>query len=594
MPTAPLAATLTHERLRTLAGERSYARGERYARDGHVGVVAEDGGHLTAWVTGTERYRADLWVDASTITWACTCPVGTDGACCKHCVAVGLHWLEHHAQAVAVPKRGSNATTAGSKRRSATRPLTMRDVRAYLATLSADTLIELVMQQSMQDERLRQRLLLDAAKVTGSGAKLRTYRQALTAAIGTGDFVDYREARHYFAQIHDVVSSLDDLSREEPAAVIELVEHALTLLDHAMGHIDDSDGNASDVLARLHTQHLDACKRVRPEPVTLAERLFEWEMRSDWEMFSGAASGYADVLGTAGMARYRALAEQEWQKMPSLGAGQHDRAFSRPRFRIASIMETLARMSGNVDEIATVRARDLSSAYSYLMIAELYQEAGRTNGALEWAERGVAAFPEKTDSRLREFLAQQYQRAQRAPEALSLLWLNFVDRPSLHHYVALHKVAEPAGAWPAWRERAVNEARGRVTKRAAVSARTLAAYPVDGSLLVEMLLWESNVDAAWITATESGCNEQLWLQLAKRREKTHPNDAVAVYQAAVERAVSRANNGAYRDAVALLRVIARVMERSTVAGGLTAYLATLRSKHKAKRNFMKLLDSANW
>ncbi len=587
-----LSATLTRERLRALAGDRAFERGERYARDGRVGDVAEDGGHVTAWVAGTERYRSDLRVVGSKLTCACTCPVGADGACCKHCVAVGLQWIEAQSRTVAAPQRASNSTAVRAKRAAAIRPLTMKDVRAHLATLPADMMIEIVMTQAMADERLRQRLLLDAAKATGSGVKVQTYRKAIIAAIGSGEFIHYGEAGGYFAQIHDVISSIDEIAREDPATVIELVEHALTLLEHAMGHIDDSDGNAGEVLARLHTLHLAACRRARPEPEALAQRLFEWELRSEWEVFFGGVARYADVLGTAGMARYRALADSEWRKQPVLGAGQQSRAFSGARFRIASIMETLARLSGDVDAIAEVKARDLSSAYSYLTIAELYLEAGRKDDALDWAERGVTAFPDNTDSRLREFLAIQYQRTQRVADALSMLWMNFADRPILPHYVALHTVAEPAGVWPAWRERAVNEVRRRIVKRAATTTRTLTSRAADGSLLVEILLWEGDADGAWIAATESGCSDQLWLQLAKRREKGHPNDAVAVYQAAVERTVSRANNEAYREAVATLRVIARLMKQSTVAGGLTGYVGTLRSRHKAKRNFMKLLDAA--
>jgi hypothetical protein len=450
----------------------------------------------------------------------------------------------------------------------------------------------MVIEQAMADERLRQRLLLDAAKATGGGVKLQTYRKALTAAIGVGEFVHYRDAGGYFGQIHDLISSIDELSRQAPEAAIELVEHALMLLEHAIGHIDDSDGNAREVLARLHELHLVACKRARPEPVSLAEKLFEWEMRSEWEIFSRAAAQYADILGDAGLARYRALAADEWRKHPVLRAGQEDRAYSGPRFRITSIMETLARLSGDIDAIIKVRARDLTSAWAYLTIATLCVEAKRQDDALRWAERGAAAFPDNTDPRLREFLAVQYQRTDRVADALLMHWMNFTDRPTLPHYVALHAVAEPAGEWSVWRERAVNEVRRRIEKLVTVARRAFASRASDGSLLVEILLWERDDDGAWTEAKEWGCSEPLWLSLAKRREKTHPNDAVAVYQSAAEQHVLCGNNRAYSDAMALVHVVARVMKASTVPGGMDAWVAALRSRHKAKRNFMKLLDAA--
>ena len=90
-------------------------------------------------------------------------------------------------------------------------------------------------------------------------------------------------------------------------------------------------------------------------------------------------------------------------------------------------METLARESGDVDAVAAVKARDLSHAYAYLQIAELHNEAGRQDAALDWAERGVKAFPDRTDSRLREFLANEYHRRQRHEEAMALIGADFAD-----------------------------------------------------------------------------------------------------------------------------------------------------------------------
>lgn len=134
--------------------------------------------------------------------------------------------------------------------------------------------------------------------------------------------------------------------------------------------------------------------------------------------------------------------------------------------------------------------------------------------------------------------------------------------------------------------------RGRIGTRAAGSACTFASPGVDGALLVEAPLWEGDADGAWIEATTSGCSELYWLQLAKGRETSHPNDAVADDQADVERTLSRVNNGANRDPVSMLRVIKRVMHNSTVADGMLSDLAAPRIRHRAKRNFRKRLDAA--
>ncbi|HZD02304.1 MAG TPA: SWIM zinc finger family protein [Actinomycetes bacterium] len=87
---SPLAAVLRLDTLRRLAGPTWFERGERYAADGAVSALVEDSGVVAARVQGTSAYRVRLWVDGSALGVACSCPLGRDGACCKHCVAVGL------------------------------------------------------------------------------------------------------------------------------------------------------------------------------------------------------------------------------------------------------------------------------------------------------------------------------------------------------------------------------------------------------------------------------------------------------------------------------------------------------------------------
>jgi hypothetical protein len=61
---------------------------------------------------------------------------------------------------------------------------------------------------------------------------------------------------------------------------------------------------------------------------------------------------------------------------------------------------------------------------------ELSAEAGRFDEALEWAERGLAAFPDRTDARLRDVAAREFHRAGRQSEAISLIWTQFEERPT--------------------------------------------------------------------------------------------------------------------------------------------------------------------
>src|SRR5690606_9696335 len=104
---------------------------------------------------------------------------------------------------------------------------------------------------------------------------------------------------------------------------------------------------------------------------------------------------------------YRRLAETEWAKLPALPPGS-PRTFDGPRFRVTAIMESLARASGDIDALVAIKARDLSHAYDFLTIAQLLHEAKRPDEALDWAERGLKAFPHDIDSRLLLWIADQY------------------------------------------------------------------------------------------------------------------------------------------------------------------------------------------
>jgi uncharacterized Zn finger protein len=256
-------------------------------------------------------------------------------------------------------------------------------------------------------------------------------------------------------------------------------------------------------------------------------------------------------------------------------------------------METLARQSGDVEAVVAIKRRDLSHAYAYLEIAETYREAREHDLALEWAERGVKAFPERTDPRLREFLAEEYHRRKRYAEAMELVWSEFTDLADLSQYQNLKRHAGRCRQWPVWREKALDHLRGRIAqaKRESEGRRWGWAAPSDHTELVRVFLWEKDVEAAWREAREGGCSDDLWLQLAAKREPGHPEDVLPIYQREVEAAVAGKNNVAYAAAIGYVRAVGRVLVRLKREAEFPRYLESVRAAHKPKRNFIKLLDA---
>ncbi len=592
MTNSSLATLLDRRTLRRMAGERFFARGEAYHAYGLVGSLVEDGSAITAKVRGTHLYRVMLGAAGGDLEYGCTCPVGEDGEFCKHCVAVGLAWLDKGRAGKTPPRKDARPV------------VTMEDVRIYLRRQTKDVLVEWVMEQAVNDDRLRRQLLMKAAAKVSKGIDVATWRLMIDNAVDADDFIGYREMYDYASGIEEVIDSVEALLKEGHAAeVIEITEHALEAVEEAIHSVDDSDGHMGGLLERLQDLHLSACRKAKPDPEELARRLFAWELRTDWDTFYGASKTYAHVLGRKGLAVYRALAEAEWAKVPPLGPRRRDEGdemdksdrYGR-RFRVTHIMETLAEQSGDVEALVAVKARDLSAAYHYLQIAELYKNARKHDLALEWAELGLQAFPKGTDYRLRDFLADEYHRRKRHDEAMALVWLNFEERPGLEMFRDLKSHADRARSWPYWRERALASLRAEARK----AARDNRGRPVswgparDRSQLVRIFLWEKDVETAWQEAREGGCSDDLWMELAAKREADHPEDALWVHQRQVPLTLNRKNKDAYREAVQLLRAIRGLMVRLGRGAEFEPYLASVRAAHKPKRNFMKLLDHAKW
>lgn len=566
--------------LRRLAGDRSFERGEDYWLSGRVRSVTWDGGAVVARVVGTDDYRVELWLEDDELDYSCTCPVNDDGSFCKHCVAVSLKLLaeEHNPHAEA-------KQTA----------VTMDDVRTYLRGLAKDVLVNMIVQQAKDNDQLRDRLLMKTASHRDAGIELSAFRNALRNAVDTGGYIHYRKMYAYTQGIQMVVDSIEELLDEGHAVeVIDLTESALEMVEQAARSVDDSDGGMGEALSRLQDIHLSACGHARPDPEELAKRLFEWELENDYDIFSGAAQIYADVLGEKGLAAYRQLAEDEWAKVRPLSPGEKDDEEYGRRFRITYMMESLASQTGDIEAQVKVMSRDLSMAYDFLKIAKLYKSNGLSDKALEWAEKGISAFPIETDSRLREFLAEEYHCRKRHDEAMALIWAEFQESPTLSNYQKLKTHADQAKQWTAWRDKALSFLKDKLEgEKQERKSNRFWHYQPDASELVEIFLWERDAEKAWEEAKCHGCSDRLWLRLAAIREKTHPEDAIDIYKRRIEPAIEH-GNGSYEYAVELLGKVRELMLALGHEEEFADYLMHIRINWKRKRNLMKLLDEAKW
>jgi len=545
--------------LRKLAGEKVFERGEDYHADGQVEILSLEPERVLAQVAGSDDYRTVLTGRGKKIGGECSCPAFTDWGFCKHMVATAL--AANEALDDVAAGNGAAADAAGALGR----------IRTHLKAKGADALVDIIVELAERDPVLFRKLDMAAATVQGDDKSLETrLLRAIDGATRTGSFVDYREATAWADQVAAALGAVADLAAGERAGLaLRLAEHAIARIERAVEHIDDSDGHCSALLEQARDIHLTACGVVRPDPVTLARDLFDRETNDDYDTFYRAADVYDGVLGEAGLAEYRRLAREAWEKLPPR---TKDSEISADHSRLEGMLDFFAEREGNVEERIALRAGNLGSPWSYLRLAEFCLQQGRKDEALRRAEEGLWMFEDgRPDERLTLFAAGLLTKAGRKDDAEKHLWRTFERAPSHDLYDRLRKLGGTAAG-----ERAL------ALLEARLSADDHIARYGTCDLLVGLLIKEKMFDAAWSALELHGGRAQLQQALADASKASHPGKALAVYAKLVE---EHAQFGRYEEAVRLIRRMAGLRDAAAQA----AYLGDLKERHRRKRNFIKLL-----
>ncbi len=563
-----------------LAGPRVYARGVGYYADGRVELDAAGDRRMEATVRGSIPYTVELWIDRDEPGWSCNCPAAEDGSFCKHCVAVALQLADGPVSIISPMPDPADMGLAA-------------DVSSHVERLSREQLIEIVLGQCESDWRLRERMTAEARHARGEGPDGDSWRRRIDAAFAPHDgFVIYREAPAWASGIDEVIDALEDLANVGyEDAVIVLAEYAHHCAEAAIGYVDDSDGWLSDIEERLSELHLSACEAVRPDPAALARRLVDLELTSKLDGFHRAAVTYIGVLGEAGLAEYRRIVKPRWEALMDTTGRQ-----SGDRFAVEQAMIGVALGSGDVNELIEVRGRDLRTPAGYLEIAMALARAGRIGNAIEWAQRGLAEYSDRTWQlpELRDFLAGILRSQGNDAEAVELYWQGFETTPSRSSYRRLLKESDSDAA-AAWSERCLETLRARVAEeRPGDEGRRSHVVPRPAQALIDILMYEGDVEGAWTIATEYGCDNGTWMTLARVREAKHPLGSIAVYEREVLALIDRKKNHAYRAAVDLLERIRVLADRAGQPERFTVLLERVRTEHRAKRNLKALLDDKAW
>jgi uncharacterized Zn finger protein len=533
-----------------LAGQRSYERGERYV-DAVVDLRDTVAG-VRATVHGSDPYRVRLsWADGR-LVGDCSCPVGREGAFCKHCVAVGLVLVDSAEENGADDEGGAAEGGAAPPR---------GDLRGYLESLEHETLVDLLCEQAAQDDALHRTLTLRAAR-DREEPDVAALRREIDGSLQTRGYVSYDGSYEYASRAGDVVDVLDELLEAGHAAeVVALAQRVVDLVAAAMEQIDDSSGQVGGVCAQAAEVHARACAEAPPAPAALARWLLEVQL-GDRGWPDLAVADYADALGEPGMRLYRQEVEARWRALP---ARDRSSGYVAGYWAVTRLMEQLAALDG-VDALVEVLAADLSSTWQYVRIATALAAEQRHSDALAWVERGLHEQEQAwSDQRLVDVAVELHLALGRRAEAVAVRRGALEAGPTFERYRQLRELATdlPESA----------QARGLLR----------------GVELVRALHADGEHDQAWAAAQDAHCPAALWQELAERRAERHPLDAAAVFRRLAATRIEHRNKDGYAAAAELIARVGRLYERAAPPGEFTGYLDEIKAAHRQKRNFMAAL-----
>jgi uncharacterized Zn finger protein len=542
-----------------LVGNKVFARGEAYWRDGQVQLLTVGPKRVLAQVAGTEDYRVELMGRAESVDGTCSCRAFGDWGYCKHLVATAL----------AANAAGSDAEAESVD--------VFAGIRQHLKGKDITTLVEMIIDFAERDPILLRRLEMAALATHGDERTLEArLGKMIDGATTTRGFVDYSEAPDWARGVDEALDAIAALSIKHAGIVLRLAMRAIDRIEDAIENMDDSDGHCSALLDRASEIHRSAAHTAPCEPLSLARDLFSREMTGDYDTFAGAAQLYADILGEEGLAEYRRLATEAWDKLPATaGKNRTGLALPEDHFRLRETLDFFAERDGDVEARIALRAKHLSSQQSYLQIAQFCASQGRVEEALLRAEDGLWIFEDdRPDERLVFLAVDLLSKTGRKKEALAHLWRAFEKAPSLELYQRLSK----AGGKVA-RDQAIDRLKTRLAREKP------SAWNARAELLISILIQEKQFDTAWVKVREYGASEGLKETLARASEATHPREALKIYAERVDQLAQLGGDGAYAEAAALIGHMAGLRGASEHA----TYRADVKARFGRKRNFIKLL-----
>jgi hypothetical protein len=456
-----------------------------------------------------------------------------------------------------------------------------------LTALGAERLATILIELAESDAEVKRRLRLELAAQSGGDTIAAEIGKRITALRSARSFIDWQKRRDFVKDL-DLQRAMivDRVAQSRPDLALDLMWRFMDLAEPVLNRVDDSNGSVGDVF-RAACEDLGAIAvKAKPDPVSLADRVFAAVLANDYGVFDGLVTIMLPALGDAGAAHLK-------DRLTRALADRSTKAVKRNYHALVvrSALQALADGQGDVDGyIALVPPEERRMPHQGTEIGRRLLAAGRATEALAVLERarpkrGTAqtardddlfptGFP--SDNAWEETYIEALETTGKKDEAQRLRWAAFEQRLSV-------------GQLRAYLKRLPDFEDVEAEERAMKHALGFRSFSAALGFLTE---WPDQARAAQLVlARASEIDGNLYYLLgpaARLIEGKHPLAATLLRRAMIEDTLEGAKSTRYKHAARHLLECQSLAPSIKDFGAFEtheAFVSRLRAEHGRKTGF---------
>jgi len=618
--------------LQRWAGGKIYDRGEEYV--GKVtGLSHTADGALAAWVTGTEKYAAFVYLEEDgDHTFFCTCPY--DWGPCKHVVAIILAASDRAARKKAVPRldekgdlyrilfadreddracpEDDDADSEGADRE---KNPGKAQIEKALSGKSKRELVALLVDLAGRFQEVERWIIETDQLAKGEIGKLvRALRREIREITeetawydhwcDDGNIPDYSHLRNRFKAL---------LKAGHADALLDLGEELWT---RGLQQVEESndDGDTAAEIADCMKIVLSALPKTS---LTSSEQLcwmIDRMLEDEFSLLESAEDFIAG--GIYGASDWQAAALDLESRLNAASESKMER--NRDSYRRGRVLRYLLEAyehCGWQDRIIPVLEKEARVCLCYDKLVDKLLTGGEREKARQWCKKGFNETRREYPgiaAVLKDKL-RTIAEAEKRYDLVTAYWVqDFLEDPHVGTYREMKKAADKIGEWPVIRAAVLGYLeKGKRPDRIegidrkqtwplpspeviydAMARRGHRRFP-DYCVLIDIAIWEKRFDDV-VTFYRAFRSTEQWgwetdKKVARAVAESHPEVALDIWRGIVDGLIRQVNPKSYEEAAGYLKLMRDVYERLNRVSEWGSLLESLSKEHKAKRRLQEIL-----